>query len=80
VAEAVMEGIVYTCKWDRYRDVSHYWHQYILLVKRGGSPLILCPPYLYDVAECELQAEAHIAKKKKSKEIQNNILREKDKK
>jgi hypothetical protein len=55
--------------------VSYLYEQFLLLVKRGNSPLIQCPPYLYDVAACELAAEAAVARQKQEKEAVKQLLK-----
>lgn len=34
----------------------------------GQSPLTACPPHFYDVADCELLADAQLARKKREAE------------
>lgn len=65
------------CKWSKFsHKTMEMWRQYILIVKRGNSPLIQCPPHLYDVAECELIAEGNINRKKREKEATEKLLKE----
>jgi hypothetical protein len=65
------------CKWSAFGSSTiTLWHQYTLIVKRGGTALLDCPLYMYDISECELIAEGNILRKKRDKEDIQNILKE----
>lgn len=51
------------------------WASYQLVHKRGLTPLIQCPPWMLDVAECELLAEAELRRKKRQEQETKEILK-----
>lgn len=71
-----MDPSLFRCKWDRYEGATiELWHQYILLVKRGQSPLNTCPPHFYDIADAELLADAQLAKRKREADAVKDFLK-----
>lgn len=67
---------LFRCKWEQYPPPTiDMWNDFVLLVKRGNSPLISCPIYFMDVAECELKADSKIAKQKQEKQAGLDLLK-----
>jgi len=71
-----VDPALFHCKWEKYSPhLVDLWNQYVIVVKRGNSPLTSCGIKFFDVAECEILAESRVAKQKREKQSALDLLK-----